>query len=146
MGVLLLRDSDGCRKRISGIQQAVDSGKWPFETVLGVAHPNRECWVLAGYTPRNAEEQDLLRILREELGFDPCEKAHRLTARSRSQETKRSAKSVLGKLTNGRLEREEECLCADLPLLKKRGREIGLTEYLDQMAVKLVPGVSDATA
>ncbi len=136
--VLFLRDDDGDINRREGLDQARRYSKFDTPIVIGVAHPKRECWVLAGFDPQNDQERDRLAHLRSELGFDTREKAERLTAKQVS--AKRSAKRVLNALTRGDPDREAECWQkTDLQLLATRGQNTGLAQYLDEVRIRMVP-------
>lgn len=135
--VMLIRDSDADERRRIGLEQARDEKSWPFEVVIGVAEPKRECWVLAGFDAKESEE-DALRQEEQRLSFHPVREAHRLTAREHG--AKNDAKKALDALTSGRLEREEECLRAtSLEVLRERGRNVGLTSFLSEVHERLVP-------
>jgi hypothetical protein len=136
--VLLIRDSDGDFQRRSGLEQAREENPWPFAIILGLAHPKRECWVLAGFEPVDVEEKGILDSLRRELGFDPRTQAHDLTAKEAG--ARRDAKRVLATLTQGRSDREEACWTeGHLESLKARGAETGLADYLEEIRERLVP-------
>jgi hypothetical protein len=135
--IFLLRDSDGDPDRRTGLNQARAAARLKLPIVIGVAHPKRECWVLAGFEP-NSKEQSRLGALREELHFDPREKAEQLTAKR--DDAKRSAKRVLNVLTDGDLDRQALCWQkTDLAVLRRRGENSGLVKYLDEVEKLLVP-------
>ena len=136
--VVLLRDGDRDGERIQGLEQARREARFGMPVVIGVANTMRECWVLAGFEPKSDAEQSRLASLRRELGFDPRENAHRLRAKHRHD--KNSPKRVLGVLTEGDVDRETSCWQAtDLELLKQRGKDNGLADYLDEVKTHLVP-------
>jgi len=137
-GVLLIRDSDNHLDRIRGLKQARECGHWSFAVVIGVAHTKRECWLLAAFQPRTEEDKGRLAEMRSELGFDPCTASQELTASEAS--AKRSAKRVL------------RALCGDdagdsvgdlgetpLDILRERGIQNGLSEYLAEVEEHLLP-------
>lgn len=135
--VVLVRDSDTQRDR-AGLEQARNDKPWPFQVIIGLAEPKRECWVLAGFEPRNADEAERLRAERERLSFDPVRDAHQLTAREHG--AKKDAKVVLDALTQGNKERERACLEeTPLAVLEQRGGKTGLAEYLKEVRERLVP-------
>jgi hypothetical protein len=136
--VLLVRDTDKERNRRAGFEQARKAERWPFVVVIGVAEAKRECWILAGYEPRNGAEHERLTAARKELGFDPREEAERLTASEPG--AKHDAKRALRTLTEGDAEREHACV-EDTPLeiLKQRGEASGLAAYLSELEKHLVP-------
>jgi hypothetical protein len=138
--VLLIRDSDGDpeRKDGEGLKQARDPRPWPFQVIIGVAHPKQEAWVLAGFQPRSPEESERLQALRERLSVDPILKAHTLDAREHGAKT--DIKRALRELTQGDGDRERQCLSeTDLGVLEQRGEDNGLTAYLSEVRERLVP-------
>ena len=97
--------------------------------MIGAANPKREAWVLNGFEPETPVEDKSLAELRQDLGFHPCERAERLTAKKDT--AKRSARRVLGVLTGASYEREQKCWKeTPLVLLKRRGEKTGLHDYL----------------
>jgi hypothetical protein len=137
-GVLLIRDSDNKLERRTGLNQARECGRWSFAVAIGVAHPKRECWLLAAFQPGNQEDKACLEELRRELGFDPCTASHELTASENS--AKRSAKRVLGMLCAEDIDKAEGHLNAvPLELLRNRGRRNGLAEYMAEVEEHLLP-------
>lgn len=144
VGVLLIRDSDGYDERRIGLNQArtTDPGmQWPFSVTIGLAHPKREAWVLAGFEAQDAAEHKRLGELKQAIGSDPCVCSHELTARTKG--SKRDIKRILDYLTDGDTTREPPCW-QDTPLdrLKKRGQHNGLAAYLAEVETHLVPLLS----
>lgn len=136
--VILTRDTDKERRRREGYEQARGAQSWPFAVVVGVAETKRECWILAGYEPRNDGERELVARERRELGFDPLSRAELLTA-SEDGAT-RDAKRVLAALTGGDTEREDAGLEErPLAVLRERGAGSGLAAYLREIEERLVP-------
>ena len=138
-GVLLIRDDDRDTRRRTGLEQGrVAEPDLRDRVVIGLAHCKRECWVLAGFDPSGSEEERLLKAVRDEFGFDPRTRAHDLTAKHDTD--KRSAKRVLGVLTQGNTDREAACWKeAPLATLRERGRESGLVEFMDEVISRLIP-------
>jgi hypothetical protein len=135
--VLLMRDGDAQRDR-KGLEQARDFSAWPFQVLIGLAEPKRECWVLAGFEPRNEDETARLEAEKQRLSFHPVRNAHQLTAREHG--AKKDAKVALDALTQGKLERERACLEeTPLAVLEERGAKTGLTAYLKEVRERLVP-------
>jgi hypothetical protein len=135
--VVLLRDDDRQTDRRQGLEQARNSSRIGVPVVVGLAHPKRECWVLAGFEPQDKLETDRVAELRSNLGFDPRECAVRLTARKTGEP--RNAKDVLDLLTGGDWHRQAGCWeQADLALLEKRGEDTGLNAYLREVRGRLV--------
>ena len=134
----LIIDTDGDTTRSRGLDQARQSYSYDFPVAVGVAHTKRESWVLAGFIPHGEEEEERVAALRRELGFDPCARADRLTAKHEG--AKKNVKRVLGTLTRGDREREHACWQeAPLETLRERGSNTGLTDYLAEVRDTLVP-------
>ncbi|MDY7225968.1 hypothetical protein [Hyalangium rubrum] len=138
--VLLIRDSDGYRNRQEGqgLKQVREAYPWPFQVVIGVAHPKREAWVLAGFEPRSRDESARLQALRERLSTDPILKSHELDAREHGAKT--DIKRALDELIQGESDRERQCLNETaLEVLEQRGKSNGLAAYLAEVRQRLVP-------
>ncbi len=112
----------------------------PFKVVLALANPKREAWILNGFVAKNASEKKRLEALRDELGFDPCEKSEALTAAARGE--LKDAKRVLKALTADGPDREMECLRTSWEILRNRGERTGLTDFLSQVKDRIVPLVT----
>lgn len=136
--VVLLRDADDQPERRVGLRQAREGSIHESRIAIGVAEPEREAWLLAGFQPRNDQERATLAGERQRLGFDPCLEPHSLRG-----EGKRSAKTALTALTRDDREREHQCL-ADTPLerLHERGASCGLAEFLDELRTRVAPVVA----
>jgi hypothetical protein len=135
--VILLRDTDQDPNRRIGLEQARSASDLAGRIVIGLAHPTRECWVLVGFEPQDEQEIARLEELRNELGFDPTEKAQRLTGK---RGVASNAKRVLSDLTADNHERQRDCWrTTALDVLVKRGGNVGLTDYLDEVRDRLIP-------
>ncbi len=128
--LLLIRDLDMQVERKAGMEEArAEVNEDVLRVVIGAANPKREAWVLNGFEPETLAEDKSLAELRQDLGFNPCEWAERLTAKKDT--AKRSARRVLGVLTGESFEREQKCWKeTPLDLLKRRGEKTGLRDYL----------------
>ncbi len=136
--IVLLRDDDRQTQRRRGLEQARKSCNIGIPVAIGLAHVNRECWVLAGFEPQDGDERRCLKELRAELGFDPREHAEGLTAKH--QWDKQNAKRVLDVLTAGSPDREARCWReTDLEVLATRGPHTGLADYLAEVQQRLLP-------
>jgi hypothetical protein len=138
--VLLIRDSDGDpdRRDGEGLKQARDPRPWPFQVLIGVAHPKVEAWVLAGFQPQNPEESKRLQALRDRLSVDPILKSHTLDAREHGAKT--DIKRALEELLQGDGGRKRQCVTeTELAVLEQRGEDNGLTAYLSEVRERLVP-------
>lgn len=83
------------------------------------------------------KERQALARERERLGFDPSRQPEYLRG-----EGGRSAKRALANLTEGKREREAQCV-ASTPIehLRQRGRRCGLAVFLDEIEQKVVPAI-----
>jgi hypothetical protein len=140
--VVMVCDADNQPESRAGLEQArrkyeVEQMQ-PVPVVIGVADRCREAWVLVGYVPRNAREQERHKTLTRELTFDPSREPHRLRHPRSGQA--RHAKDVLENLCDGDLGREQPCW-AETPLetLKENGEACGLKAYLEEIETRLVP-------
>ena len=141
--VLLIRDDDGVIERRVGFDQARQLEQHAVTVIIGLARTKRECWVLAGFEPRDDAERERLQNERSILGFDPREHADRLTAKHDAANDKRSAKRVLSALTQDDYNREAACWEeTDLAILRSRGGETGLADFLAEVEERLVPLVT----
>ena len=142
-GILLIRDLDHQQERRTGIEQAraehTDISP-KLEIIIGAADRMREAWVLNGFVPIDAQEKQALADLIDLLKFDPCEEAHRLRATSLDEPDRiRNPKVVLEKLTDGDKNREQQCWEeTELEILRARGRNTGLTDYLEEIENRLL--------
>jgi hypothetical protein len=136
--IFLVRDSDGRTARLEGLNQARAEVKTTeIAIVIGVAHCKREAWILSGFLASQEDEKQQIQRLRQELGFDPCERNHELDAMH--DHDKRSAKRVLFLLTGGDKARETHCaINAPLDLLAHRGQNNGLASYLAEVKDRVV--------
>lgn len=149
--LLFIRDTDSQPERREGLSQAknVYSGNSPrLRIVLGIADRMREAWVLNGFEPKASGEKQALSECAKQLGFEPCEEAHRLRSISKMEsERMRNPKYVLEKLTGGDFDRERKCWEeTPLELLRKRGESTGLTAFLTEIEQELVPLIDPSQA
>ena len=148
--VVFIRDLDNQPERREGLEQARmqhlnQSNK--LEIIIGTANGKREAWVLNGFVALNQDEQRILDEIKTELDFDPCLKSHRLRSPSNQEpERIRNPKFVVARLTGEDWERERQCWAeTDLQILRERGVETKLTDYLNQIEERLVPIFSSDT-
>lgn len=136
--LLMIRDTDDKPGHAESLRDFQESRVGQQTVVLGIAHPKREAWVLAGFDPAGSEEEQRLADARQRLGFDPRERSHELTAEG--TKGKRNAKSTLDALTGKSHGREATCWQdTDLSILRHRGARNGLAEYLDEVSRLLTP-------
>lgn len=127
--IILVRDADNQTRRLRGLQQARAEAANPERIAIGVARPEREAWILAGFEPLDQRERSALADQRRELGFDPTREPHRLGGHG-----KREAKAILGRLVHGDRERVSEILhTCSLETLEERGKRCGLTDFLEEV-------------
>lgn len=133
--VVLVRDADDQPERYTGLDLARKESASKDRVVIGVASPEREAWLLAGFVPNNANEQQTLDAERQRLGFDPTLYPERLGGRG-----KRDAKVALENVTSGRHDRERICI-EETPLatLRLRGEGSGLAAFLAEVEQRLGP-------
>lgn len=136
--ILLVRDQDNEPERRAGLEQARhDLSRTVI--VVGLAIVERECWVVAGFEPRDQAESSRLETERQRLGFDPRLRSHELTA-CKNDQANRSPKRVLRELTANDAERQECCWTdTALQVLRQRGIENGLAAFLDEVRHRLAP-------
>lgn len=140
--LLLVRDLDDQNERRDGLEQARHESKIACPLVIGAAVPERESWVICGFDPEDDSEIERLQSERQNLGFDPRDRSHELTA-CKDSNAKRSPKRVLAVLTDGDIERQQRCWReSNIEVLEQRGQENGLRDYLDEVKSTLVPMIS----
>ena len=137
--VVFVRDTDNVAGRVPSLERAREYS-WAFPVVQATPHTKRECWILNGYEADDADEQAALRKVCQDLGFDPCLEAERLTAMGKKG--KRNAKTVLEKGLGVELGSERETACwrdTDLDTLREKGDKTLLVAYLKEVAERLAP-------
>ncbi len=125
-------------------RQAMETARAEVQSIsqafpILLASPNRvlEVWMLHGFIGENEHEEEQLKTLRQEFGFDPCRHGHHLHPDD--------AKDVIGKLIseaggNKNMERRERCWAnADLKTLSERGQDSHLAAFLDEVKNDLLP-------
>jgi hypothetical protein len=95
----------------------------------------RECWILVAYDPEGEDERERVDEERANLGFDPTEEAHRLTAQSDGALT--DAKRVVDELL---VDWDEDALIEESIVgeLEEAGEEVGLSEFIREIRERLV--------
>ncbi|MBK8099929.1 MAG: hypothetical protein IPK26_22735 [Planctomycetes bacterium] len=133
--VVIARDDDGRQARRLGFVQAESDRAWPFAIIGAIATPEIESWLISAFVPRTPEEERNRDELRETLGFDPIQEAHRLSS---TGSPKRDAKAVLSTLA-GTADAGAAFVASSLEHLRTQGTKNGLTRFLDALATKLLP-------
>ncbi len=136
--IILIRDQDNRPQRRQGLEQARQEASSPPEIVIGMPIPERECWVLSGFEPRDEDESRRLNSVRQDLGFDPTTRSHRLTAGS-NDSAKTSPKRVMATLMPEPARQADCWQLTALGDLHNRGRDNGLADFLDEAHRRLVP-------
>jgi hypothetical protein len=136
--VVLVHDADDRPERRDGFEQARSGTPLSERIVIGIADPEREAWVLAGFVPCDEREQSALTSERQRLGFDPTLHPHELRGNG-----KRSAKAAHASLVGDDRQREHRCL-TEPPLahLRQRGQHTGLAAFLKEIDERIVPVIS----
>jgi hypothetical protein len=143
--ILLIRDRDDEAERRRGLEQARAWGSSLTRIVIGLAIPERECWVLSGFEPKDDAEREKLDEEIRHLGFHPCRESHQLTA-CKDDQAKRSPKRVHAKLIGRDRDRDRECWkVTALSVLAERGADNGLRDYLDEVRNILVSLITGYT-
>jgi hypothetical protein len=106
----------------------------------------REAWVLNGFIPLNIEEKQILEQLKTKLSFDPCEESHRLRSNSFEEPDRiRNPKVLVEQLTSRDVIREQQCWEeTDLEVMRSRGENTGLTDYLNEIEHRLISIIIDS--
>lgn len=136
--VVLVRDQDNQLERRDGLNQGREAVR-SIPVVIGLAIRAREAWVISGFDPRSEAEQERMQEVTADAGFDPRMQSHRLTTDT-AQSADRKAKRILDVLTSGNWERQAACWEeTPLSILRERGRDNGLADFLDEIEQILVP-------
>jgi hypothetical protein len=154
-GLLLVRDTDADKTRRQEFRESVKQLQaWlvargaGMRLSLALPHPEAEAWLLAGFEPESAEEQEALEVARRDLGYDPRLHAERMNPDvevTAQGPVRSSTKRVLDALTAGDADRRRRCW-ADAPFerLRARGEETGLTEFLKDLDAQFLGSLRDA--
>lgn len=137
-GIVLLRDQDDQPDRRIGLEQARAADHSDPPIVIGLAITERECWALCGFEPQGESQRARLERMCQELGHDPRTRSHQLTA-CKNDQAFRSPKRILRVLCGDDPHRDRERLCwqdTPLELLRERGTENGLVQYLDEVKLR----------
>lgn len=138
--VLIVWDMDDQGEaRRTGLNQArTEATHWAtFKIVLGCPDPEQETWLLVGFDAETEEEKRTLENLRQELGFCPVRDAHRLDATEDG--AKKNPKRVADALMGTDTERRMQCLTQPLDVLRNRGAQSGLRDFLNELREHLLP-------
>ena len=150
--VIFIRDLDDQPDRKEGMNQArleyinrrskleIDSHS-NLEIIIGTADRMRESWVLNGFIPLNPTEERILQEIKVGLNFDPCKDAQKLRSNSfEHPDRERNPKVVVKRLADDNRLREQKCWEeTSLELLRQRGENTGLTDYLNEIEERLKP-------
>ena len=140
--VIFIRDLDNQPERRHYVEQArLEQEDKSFKVIIGMADRMRESWVLNGFIPLNPTEEKILQEIKVGLNFDPCKDAQRLRSNSfEYPDQKRNPKQVVKSLTDNNRLREQQCWEeTPLELLRQRGENTGLADYLNEIEERLTP-------
>jgi hypothetical protein len=137
--ILLIRDSDDQHERRRGLDQARAEDASGKTIIIGVANCERESWVISGFVPETAAEEQALGSETQKLGCNPCLASHDLTA-VKNDRALRSPKRVLRALAGDDWGRQQRCWrVTSLAVLEARGQANGLAAYLKEIRNYLAP-------
>ncbi|MBI5515663.1 MAG: hypothetical protein HY909_17915 [Deltaproteobacteria bacterium] len=154
-GLLLVRDTDADRTRrqeftesVRELQALLDGRGAGMRLCLALPHPEAEAWLLAGFEPESAEEQEALEVVRRDLGYDPRLHADRMNPGvevTAQGPVRSSTKRVLDALTAGDSDRRRRCW-ADAPFerLRARGGDAGLTDFFKDLDAQFLASLREA--
>lgn len=128
--VIMVRDTDGQMARQIGVAQAVESGKWRFAVICGIAHRSVEAWLLAGFEAGSRKEKELARQARSQLNFDPFLQSERLILKADARKPFRNSKLLLDALIGNNTERKIDC-AKNLSRLAQNGRNNGVSSFIE---------------
>jgi hypothetical protein len=134
--ILLLMDMDEQPERRKGLEQArneAHSKEPAVAMILGCPSESMEAWVLASLRLDTPEGQARLKacMAKHRLSTNPCEQAQLL---SHKENVPRSSKQILATLIQNNPEEPELSLrTAPLSLLRQRGAQSGLANFMDEL-------------
>ena len=136
--ILLLDDMGSFDGTPQGLRQARDFSLRPESVLVGVAIPDIDSWVLSGFEPETAQEQERLEAQHQLLGKDP--RTHGYTLGGYKNHRKRNVRRVLDALCPNDSERRQRCWTkTPLSILRQRGAANGLTLFLNEVRQRLAP-------
>jgi hypothetical protein len=94
--VVLLRDADDQPERRTGLQEARDASPHCDRIAVGVAEPEREAWILAGFHPRDEAERSTPASRQRSSGLARGVRFRSLRDRARAQAPGRRRCSARG--------------------------------------------------
>ena len=137
--LLLVRDADSNDNRRTALSE-LDRHyrKDDVAVIVGVPHPETECWLLAGFRHEMSddEEKRLAQYKRETRGVDPTSQSHQLNSPNESDP--RHPKHALDELCPD-ISRKNQCLFAPFDMLRINGKQNGLADFLDALQTRLIP-------
>ena len=142
VAIILLLDADSDENRLKGLLNLnIRFQKIKVPIVIGVPDPETECWELAGFEHEltDAEAKQIDNVTKDLGGIHPIQQSHRLRAAKASDA--RHPKNVLSRLICDVPSRRKQCHDAPFDLLKKNGRDNGLSDFLDRLSNRTIPGI-----
>lgn len=136
--LVIVRDTENHPGRQRALEDAAAEADNPsghderVHVLVGVQHPMREAWVLAAWHPTSEADRAELLSIKQQLGFDPTTKPHRL--RSKNPTYARHPKSVVARLQIEDLETQIDLLwTTSWEALKRRGEQVGTKAFVEQV-------------
>ncbi len=146
--LILFKDLDNQPERRDGMLQARAEVDEQIVIVIATPKWKREAWILNGFVCSNQHEQGQLNAVIQKLGFDPCVKAEGLYHNT-SQDSKIILEELIQHYPKGlkRFERVQRCWTeTPLEMLRDRGKETYLSDYLDEVKDCLLPLLDPSSA
>lgn len=140
--IVLLLDADSDEKRRDGLLSLnAHYQKFVTPIVVGVPDPETECWELAGFKHEltDGEAKRIDEVAKDLDGVHPIRESHRLRAAKSSDV--RHPKHVMSRLIGDSITRRKQCHDAPFDLLKRNGRDNGLSDFLDRLSNRTIPGI-----
>ena len=137
--LLLVRDADSDDTRRAALSKLNQHyRKEGIAVIVGVPHPETECWLLAGFRHEMTDEEEkrLDEYKRGTGGVDPTRQSHQLNGPDESDP--RHPKNALSELCPG-VSRKNQCLNAPFDMLRINGKQNGLAEFLEALETRLIP-------
>lgn len=136
--LIMVVDHDGDDTRRPGLEAAGKFAADDLVVVVGVPDKKREAWVLNALGAGDGRDRPDVQALCTKLKFHPLDQAHRLRGEADQNTAARDVKNVLESLCPTEDDELDAIRAADLGHLMARGKETGLTAFLES-ALSLVP-------
>lgn len=136
--ILLVLDADKRPDREEGLKAAQAANAFLRErVVVGCANSKIECWCLCCLEDSDVPA-DRLAAVRRNLGYNPLQKAHELTARQNDNKAKHVAKKVLADLLGDDVDAYRAGI-ASMPLrrMREKGTEVSIASFVAELSQAL---------